>query len=104
MKVVAYGIQSCEREFLAIANQKKHDITLIGNRLTDETLFYAAGKNAVIIHDDMDISAELVTRLALMGINHVIVCETCNNESELRAIQEMATKVIRRLDLLVQLP
>jgi D-lactate dehydrogenase len=104
MKVIAYNIQSCERGYLATANQKKHDITLIGNQLTKETLFYATGKEAIIIQDDMEISAELVTKLALMGINHVIVRETCNNESELNKIQNMATKVIRRLDLLVHLP
>jgi D-lactate dehydrogenase len=104
MKVIAYDIQSCERGYLATANKKKHDITLIDNQLTEETLFYANGKEAIIKQDYMEISEELVTRLALMGINHVIVRETCNNETELNAIQNMANKVIRRLDLLIQLP
>jgi D-lactate dehydrogenase len=102
MKVVAYDIQSCEKEFLAIANQKKHDITLIGNPLTQETLFYAAGKEAVIIHDDMDISAELVTELSVMGIHHVVVREMCDNETEKSAIRNMASEVIRQLDLLLE--
>jgi D-lactate dehydrogenase len=104
MKVIAYDIQSCERGYLATANQKKHDITLIGSKLTKETLFYATGKEAIIIQDFVEISAELITTLALMDINHVIVRETCNNKTELSAIQNMATKVIRRLDLLEQLP
>jgi D-lactate dehydrogenase len=100
MKVVAYEIQSCEREFLAIANQKKHHITLISNPLTKETLFYAAGKEAVIIHDDMDISAELVSGLAVMGINHVVTREMCDNDTEQSTIRNMAAEVIRQLDLL----
>ena len=100
MKVVAYGIQSCEREFLATANHKKHDITLIGNSLTEETLFYAAGKQAVIVTDDMNLSEELTTQLRLMGINHIISRELCTDESEPLILQEMATQVIRQLDML----
>jgi D-lactate dehydrogenase len=100
MKVVAYDVQSCEREFLATANQKKHDITLIGNPLTAETLFYAAGKEGVIIHECTEMSAEMVSKLALMGINHVVVRELCDQESEKNTLQNMAAKVIRQLDLL----
>ncbi len=49
MKVVAYSIKSFEKEFLAKANQKKHDITLISNPLSPETTRYAEGKDAVVV-------------------------------------------------------
>ena len=44
MKAVAYSIKPFEKEFLAKANQKKHDITLISNPLGIETVIYAKGK------------------------------------------------------------
>ncbi|MEO5891300.1 MAG: hypothetical protein ABIQ31_13690 [Ferruginibacter sp.] len=100
MKVVAYGIQSCEREFLATANQKKHDITLIGNPLTEETLLYAVGKQAVIVPENIPISTALTTRLAGLGIDHVLKRALCTDESEAIVLQEMAAEVIRQLDLL----
>jgi hypothetical protein len=40
MKVVAYSVKPFEKEFLAKANQKKHDITLIFNSLSLETAVY----------------------------------------------------------------
>lgn len=67
-------------------------------------MFYAAGKEAIIIHNHMEISAELVSRLGVMGINHVILRDICNNETERTAVQNMAAKVVRQLDLLLNLP
>lgn len=71
MKVVAYSIKSFEKEFLAKANQKKHDITLISNSLSLETAVYAAGKEAVIVFTNDDVSAPVVDRLAELGIKYI---------------------------------
>jgi lactate dehydrogenase-like 2-hydroxyacid dehydrogenase len=72
MKVVAYSIKSLERECLAKANHKKHDITLIANPLTLETVFYARGKEAAIVSGDDLISAEIIFELAALGIRYLI--------------------------------
>ena len=100
MKVVAYGIQACEREFLATANQKKHDITLIANPLTSETLFYAAGKQAVIVIENAPISAELAVRLTEIGVKHLLTRALCTDEGEAQLLQNMAIDIISQLDLL----
>ncbi|OKS87518.1 2-hydroxyacid dehydrogenase [Mucilaginibacter polytrichastri] len=71
MKVVAYSIKSFEKEFLAKANQKKHDITLISNSLSLETAAYAEGKDAVVVFTNDDVSAPVVNRLAEMGIKYI---------------------------------
>jgi lactate dehydrogenase-like 2-hydroxyacid dehydrogenase len=73
MKVVAYGIKSFEKEYLAIANQKKHDITLISNALTLETAAYAKGKEAVIIATSDFVSANIIDRLAAIRIKYIIL-------------------------------
>ncbi|MES2809478.1 MAG: lactate dehydrogenase [Bacteroidota bacterium] len=72
MKVVAYSIQPFEKEFLAKANQKKHDITLISNPLTLETAMYAIGKDAIIIGDQDAVTASVIEKLASINIRFII--------------------------------
>jgi D-lactate dehydrogenase len=71
MKVVAYSIKPFEKEFLAKANKKKHDITLISNSLSIETTAYAEGKDAVVVFTNDDVSAPVVNKLADMGIKYI---------------------------------
>ena len=71
MRVVAYSIKVFEKEFLAKANQKKHDITLISNSLSLETVGYAEGKDAVVVFTNDDVSAAVVNKLAAMGIKYI---------------------------------
>lgn len=71
MKVVAYSIKAFEKEFLAKANQKKHDITLISNPLSLETAAYAKGKDAIIVFANDDVSAPVINRLADLGISYI---------------------------------
>ncbi|KAA5538953.1 2-hydroxyacid dehydrogenase [Adhaeribacter rhizoryzae] len=71
MKVVAYSIKPFEKEFLAKANKKKHEITLIANPLGLETIAYAEGKDAVVVFANDDVSAPVVNKLADMGIKYI---------------------------------
>lgn len=71
MKVVAYSIKEFEKEFLARANQKKHDITLISNPLSAETASYAEGKDAVVVFTNDDVSAYVINRLADLGVRYI---------------------------------
>lgn len=71
MRVIAYSIKSTEKEPLAIANHKKHEITLISNSLSEETIFYAEGKDAVVVFTDDDVSAKVINKLADFGIKYI---------------------------------
>lgn len=71
MKVVAYSIKPFEKEFLSKANQKKHEITLISNPLSLETTLYAEGKDAVIVFTNDDVSANVIDKLAGLGIKYI---------------------------------
>jgi len=72
MKAVAYSIRAFEKEFLAKANQKKHDITLISNPLNVDTAAYAAGKDAVIVFTNDDVSETVIDKLAALGIKYIV--------------------------------
>jgi len=71
MKVVAYSIKEFEKEFLVRANQKQHDITLISNPLSLETALYAKGKDAIVVSTNDDVSAEVIHKLADLGIKYI---------------------------------
>lgn len=71
MKVVAYSIKLFEKEPLAIANHKKHEITLISNVLSADTVSYATGKEAIIVFEDDDVSADVIHKLADMGVKYI---------------------------------
>jgi len=72
MKAVAYSIKPFEKEFLAKANQKKHDITLISNSLDINTAIYAEGKDAIIVFTNDDVSAQVIETLAGFGIKYIV--------------------------------
>jgi lactate dehydrogenase-like 2-hydroxyacid dehydrogenase len=72
MKAVVYSVRPFENKFLARANNKKHDITLISNSLNLDTIRYAAGKNAVIVTESDDVTAFLIEILAGLGVKYLV--------------------------------
>jgi len=76
MKVVAYSIKSFEKESLAIANHKKHQITLISNVLNSKTVSFAAGKEAVIVFEGDDVSESVIHKLADLGVKYIATRST----------------------------
>ena len=76
MRVVAYSIKSADKEPLALANHKRHEITLISNSLTAETVFYAEGKDAVIVYTGDDVSESVINQLADLGIKYIAARST----------------------------
>ena len=71
MRAVAYSIRSFEKEPLAKANHKKHEITLISNELGIETAEYATGKEVVIISDTDKVTFSVMEKLAALGIKFI---------------------------------
>jgi D-lactate dehydrogenase len=76
MKVVVYSVKSYEKEFIAKANQKKHDITLIANSLDVDTANFAQGKDAVIVFTNDDVSANVIAKLKSYGIKYIATRST----------------------------
>jgi len=112
MKVVAYSVKPFEREPLAKANQKKHDITLIFNSLNLETALFAAGKQAVIVLSTDDVSAAVMDKLAALGIKYIAIRSSLTGNIDKAAavrngiklanvpeLSDIAEQTIRNLDL-----
>jgi lactate dehydrogenase-like 2-hydroxyacid dehydrogenase len=115
MKVVAYSVKPYEKESLAKANQKKHDITLIFNSLSLETAVFAAGKQAVIISVTDEVGSEVMNKLAALGVKYITTRSAENehidrdaatrhhiklaNVPEYSKLLDMATQTIKNLNL-----
>lgn len=93
MRVVAYSVKSTEKEPLAIANRKKHEITLIANSLGPETVFYADGKDAVVVFTDDVVSADVINELADVGIKYIATCSTNSAHIDQKAAAERNIRV-----------
>ncbi|MBB6500112.1 lactate dehydrogenase [Pedobacter cryoconitis] len=93
MRVVAYSIKSFEKEPLAIANHKKHDITLISNSLSADTVSYAAGKEAVIVFTEDIVSEDVINRLADLGVKYIATRSTSTLHINQEAAAERNIKI-----------
>jgi len=92
MKAVAYSIKPFEKQFLAKANHKKHDITLISNALSLETVIYAKGKDAVIVSND-DVSAPVMEQLAALGIKYITTRSAGTDHIDIKAAAKYHIKL-----------
>ncbi|WP_411275444.1 NAD(P)-dependent oxidoreductase [Daejeonella sp.] len=93
MKAVAYSIKACEKEILVRVNNKKHDITLISNRLTLETIAYAEGKEAVLVFSSDDLSAPVICKLSEMGVKYICTRSTGTDHIDLTEAERLGIKV-----------
>ncbi len=93
MKAVAYSSKICEKELLIKANNKKHDITLISNRLTLDTISYAKGKDAVLVFSCDDLSAPILSKLKEMGVKYISTRSTGTDHIDLKEAERLGLKV-----------
>lgn len=93
MKAVAYSIKPFEKEYLAKANQKKHEITLISNPLSQDTAVYAEGKDAVIVFTNDDVSAPVIEKLAALGVKFILTRSSGTDHIDKDAAAKNAIKI-----------
>jgi len=93
MKVVAYSVKPFEKRFLATANQKKHDITLISNPLSLNTCGFADGKEAVLVSTNDAVSAPVIEKLADMGVKYIATRSTGTDHIDKKAAESRSIKL-----------
>ncbi|MGX5683517.1 hypothetical protein ACWKWW_03060 [Chryseobacterium cucumeris] len=73
MKVIAYNISQIDKQFLALANHKRHKITIISVPLDEATVYFAQAKDVVIITgDDSSVSPSIFKILISLGVRYII--------------------------------
>ncbi len=99
MKAVVYSIQAFEKEFIAKANHKKHDITLISNTLNLQTVQFAEGKDVVVVTVNDDLSADVISALKKLNVRYI--ANRSNNTDHIDKIQAsiLGIKIANVFDL-----
>jgi lactate dehydrogenase-like 2-hydroxyacid dehydrogenase len=97
MRVVAYNIKSFEKEPLAVANRKKHEITLISNPLNVDTALYAEGKVAIVITTEDLLTEEVLRKLSIFGVKYVATRSVSTDHIDLLAAAAYKIKTLETL-------
>ena len=85
MKAIAYNIKPDEKEWLVLANYKKHDITIIANSLTADTLSFATGKEALLVFNNDELSGNMILGLRALGIKYIATSSSQTDHLDLTA-------------------
>ncbi|RNL56070.1 Rossmann-fold NAD(P)-binding domain-containing protein [Pedobacter jejuensis] len=93
MKAIAYNIKPDEKEWLVLANYKKHDITIIANSLTADTLSFAAGKEALLVFNNDYLSEAMIEGLKSFGIKYIATSSFQTDHLDLKAAGFAGIKV-----------
>ena len=93
MKAIAYNIKPNEKEWLVLANYKKHDITIIANSLTIDTLSFAEGKEVLLVFNNDGLNAEMVKGLKSLGIRYIATSSFETGHLDLQAAALAGIKV-----------
>lgn len=93
MKVVAYNIKDYEKELLALANGKVHDLTLISNGLNLNTIHYAEGKEVVIVSAEDLLDALVIDELYKIGVRKIITRSLTTTHIDLYKAHDLKIQV-----------
>ncbi|PWS28768.1 lactate dehydrogenase [Pedobacter yonginense] len=93
MKAIAYNISPDEKEWLVLANYKKHDITIIANSLTLDTLSFAIGKEALLVFNNDYLSEDMIEGLKVLGIKYIATSSSETDHLDLKAAGFAGIKV-----------
>lgn len=93
MKAIAYNIDPKDKECLILANYKKHDITIISNSLTLDTLNFAAGKEALIVFNKDLLDASIIEGLKVLGVKYIATSTFGYDHIDLEAAKHAGIKI-----------
>lgn len=93
MKAIAYNITPKDKEWLILANYKKHDITIIANSLNADTLAYASGKEALILLNEDSLDESLILALKNIGIKYIATSSYGTDHIDLAAATRAGLKI-----------
>lgn len=93
MKAIAYNIKPEEKEWLIVANYKKHDITIIANSLNLDTLAFVHGKEALILFNEDPLDEPLINGLKELGIKYIATSSFETKHIDLNATVKAGIKI-----------
>lgn len=93
MKAIAYNIKPEEKECLVLANHKKHDITIIANSLSAETIAFAEGKETLLVFNNDTVNQELIDKLKELGVKYIATSSFETSHLDLKSAATAGFKI-----------
>jgi D-lactate dehydrogenase len=93
MKVLVYSAKDFEIPFLQKANNNKHQISFIQQRLTSRTAIKAAGYEAISIFSADDASSNILQKLKDFGVKYIALRSTGHDNINCQTAQKLGIKV-----------
>jgi len=95
MRVLVYDAKPYDRETLATANRGRHQLRFVSTLLDEQTAVLAEGFPAVSIFVNDRATAEVLARLAALGVRLVTLRSTGFNNVDLDAARRLGITVMR---------
>ncbi len=93
MKVAIYSTHGFDQPYLEKAGAQKHDLVFIHEELNESTTHLAASCDAIALFTSDDASAEVLEKLAALGIRHIVLRSAGFDHVDLGAAKRLSIKV-----------
>ena len=95
MKTTIFSTHKFEEQYLIKANNGKHQLKLLENRLTEDTAILATGSIAISLFTSDDASAHVIEKLSALGIKYIALRSAGFNHVDIKKASELGIKVAR---------
>ncbi|MDG2431400.1 2-hydroxyacid dehydrogenase [Flavobacterium sp.] len=95
MKTTIFSTHKFEEQYLIKANNGKHQLKLLENRLTEDTVILATGSIAISLFTSDDASAHVIEKLSALGIKYIALRTAGYNNVALEKATELGIQISR---------
>ena len=95
MKTTVFSTHKFEESYLTSANDGKHELRLLEERLSEHTVPLAKGSEAISLFTGDDASANILEKLGAFEVKYIALRSAGYNHVDMEKANEMNIKVAR---------
>lgn len=95
MKTTIFSTHKFEEPYIIKANNGKHQLKLLENRLTEDTAILATGSKAVSLFTSDDASAHVIEKLSDLGVKYIALRTAGYNNVAIEKATELGINISR---------
>lgn len=88
MKAIVYSTRPFEINLLNEANNNQHQLTLLSEQLSDNTVELAAGNTAIVVFTNDEVSENIVKKLEQLGVKYIATRSVGTDHINKKATEE----------------
>jgi D-lactate dehydrogenase len=95
MKTTVFSTHKFEESYLISANDGKHELILLEERLSEHTVSLAKGSDAISLFTGDDASAKALEKLSAFGVSYIALRSAGYNHVDVEKAEDLGIKVAR---------